>query len=401
MAVALSIRKFLVLGLGIGIPKNSMDNRFRIYYVLFDHSGRPAVPMPTLVVNPRTPQACEVQLKPGENFIGRGVANAVRLDDPSVSGTHCQITVTGDSVVVKELGSTNGTFINRTAVKEAILHPGQTLQLGAVEMDFAADGATALIGQMSGIPAPSSAPTSTAPPPALAVPRLPPPGVPKLPAPGAASRQAAPAKPAAGQKFLLGVAGGFAGGIAGMLIWFLVIKLTGYELGFIAWGVGALAGVGARVLGRAGSTGLGVAAALCAVIGIIGGQFLATKSELDKEMANAAASTYDERLAEAQKAAKLQTDQEIKVYLTSRDEEDNINADRIKSFRDNEQPKLKDLVSGKPTKEEFIKEQLRQRDRLESSMIINVVILFASFLHLFTLLWLFIGVSTSFRIASR
>ncbi|MDB6015889.1 MAG: domain containing protein [Pedosphaera sp.] len=95
--------------------------------------------MSRLVINPRTPQAREIQLKPGDNFIGRGFANDFQVEDPSVSGSHCQIVVNGNSVVVKDLGSTNGTFINRAPIKEGTLQLGQTLQLGGVEMLFEND----------------------------------------------------------------------------------------------------------------------------------------------------------------------------------------------------------------------------------------------------------------------
>jgi hypothetical protein len=42
-------------------------------------------------------------------------------------------------VLIKDLGSTNGTLVNRALVKEAVLQPGQTIHLGAVELHFLAD----------------------------------------------------------------------------------------------------------------------------------------------------------------------------------------------------------------------------------------------------------------------
>src|SRR3954470_4381736 len=95
--------------------------------------------MPRLVINPGTPQARELQLKPGVNYIGRGFANDHKIDDGSVSTSHCQIMVDGSLVIVKDLGSTNGTYINRTEVQEASLQGGQLLRLGTVEMLFEVD----------------------------------------------------------------------------------------------------------------------------------------------------------------------------------------------------------------------------------------------------------------------
>ena len=95
--------------------------------------------MARLVVNPGSPSAWEIELKPGPNFIGRGFANDVKIPDPSVSGSHCQILVDNLSVMIKDLGSTNGTFVNRSSVREASLQPGQTIHVGGVEILFVGD----------------------------------------------------------------------------------------------------------------------------------------------------------------------------------------------------------------------------------------------------------------------
>jgi len=99
--------------------------------------------MPKLLVNPSSPVVWEIQLKPGPNRLGRGEANDFTLTDPAVSGSHCEIRVTAQSVVIKDLGSTNGTFVNRALVREALLHEGDRIHLGAVEMIFAAEKAAA------------------------------------------------------------------------------------------------------------------------------------------------------------------------------------------------------------------------------------------------------------------
>ena len=95
--------------------------------------------MPRLLVNPGTPHQWEIALKPGANTLGRSSGCDGQVDHESVSGTHCQVMVNGDSVLVKDLGSTNGTFLNRAPIQEAKLTAGQRLQLGGVEMEFIAD----------------------------------------------------------------------------------------------------------------------------------------------------------------------------------------------------------------------------------------------------------------------
>jgi len=95
--------------------------------------------MARLVVNPGSPTAWEIELKAGADTIGRGFANDFKISDPSVSGSHCRIIIDSGNVIIKDLGSTNGTFINRAPVTEATLLPGQTIHLGGVEMLFRAD----------------------------------------------------------------------------------------------------------------------------------------------------------------------------------------------------------------------------------------------------------------------
>ncbi len=96
--------------------------------------------MSRLLVNPGNANAWEIQLKPGTNSLGRGETNDFVISDPSVSGSHCQIIVGASGAVIKDLGSTNGTYINRAAVQTAVLQHGQHIHLGGVEMLFEADG---------------------------------------------------------------------------------------------------------------------------------------------------------------------------------------------------------------------------------------------------------------------
>jgi len=95
--------------------------------------------MPRLLVNPGTPQAWEIELKPGTNHLGRGFANDFQIEDPSVSGSHCQIMVQEDTAVLRDPGSTNGSFVDGVRVQDAVLQSGQSVRLGSVQMIFYAD----------------------------------------------------------------------------------------------------------------------------------------------------------------------------------------------------------------------------------------------------------------------
>src|SRR6185503_2606373 len=83
-------------------------------------------------------QVQEIDLDQGTYRLGRSAANTVQLDEPSVSGSHCEIIVQNGTTTIRDLGSTNGTFIDQQPVSEGVLRPGQSLRLGSLEMVYEA-----------------------------------------------------------------------------------------------------------------------------------------------------------------------------------------------------------------------------------------------------------------------
>jgi hypothetical protein len=67
----------------------------------------------------------------------------------------------------------------------------------------------------------------------------------------------------------IAIAAGVLAAVFGGIIWTLIIALTGYEVGYVAWAIGALVGFGmSRVTPRRDSVAAGIAAAL-ALVGLI------------------------------------------------------------------------------------------------------------------------------------
>jgi diguanylate cyclase (GGDEF)-like protein len=62
--------------------------------------------------------------------VGRGDEADIRLDDDGVSRLHCSLAASGDSALVKDLGSSNGTFVNGDRVHERQLRDGDRVQIG-------------------------------------------------------------------------------------------------------------------------------------------------------------------------------------------------------------------------------------------------------------------------------
>lgn len=73
------------------------------------------------------------ELKQEKTTVGRHEDNNFQIPAPSVSGHHCEIIMRGDDVVVRDLNSTNGTYVNGDAVTETVLLPGQALRFGHIE----------------------------------------------------------------------------------------------------------------------------------------------------------------------------------------------------------------------------------------------------------------------------
>lgn len=76
------------------------------------------------------------ELRAGVNRIGRSPKNDLQLDHPTVSTSHCEITLSAEGIRVRDLGSTNGTFINGEQITELELESGNTLHVGEVEMEL-------------------------------------------------------------------------------------------------------------------------------------------------------------------------------------------------------------------------------------------------------------------------
>jgi pSer/pThr/pTyr-binding forkhead associated (FHA) protein len=84
-----------------------------------------------------------LELKVDKTTIGRVEDNTFPLTEPSVSSHHCEVVLRGADIVVRDLNSTNGTFINGEKITESVLKPGQILRLGQIEMRLEVEGATA------------------------------------------------------------------------------------------------------------------------------------------------------------------------------------------------------------------------------------------------------------------
>jgi len=64
--------------------------------------------------------------------IGRREDCDLRIPLPEISRRHAQLVVQGRSVILRDLGSTNGTYVNNQRITELQLNPGDHLVIGPV-----------------------------------------------------------------------------------------------------------------------------------------------------------------------------------------------------------------------------------------------------------------------------
>lgn len=77
----------------------------------------------------------EYRLHKGTTRLGRGADADIRIDDPGVSRHHADI-VLGADAVLRDLGSTNGTYVDGVQISETVLRDGSTIRLGSTSVTF-------------------------------------------------------------------------------------------------------------------------------------------------------------------------------------------------------------------------------------------------------------------------
>jgi len=112
----------------------------------------------------------------GPLVIGRKVDADLRVPQVEVSRAHCEISISGKKVVIRDLGSSNGTFVNDQKVQQTALKAGDRVRVGSVVFVVQVDGVPKDVGKaLAGAAATAAAPQKgKASPTAKAAPKAPP-----------------------------------------------------------------------------------------------------------------------------------------------------------------------------------------------------------------------------------
>lgn len=133
---------------------------FLLYFFLYQVvrvTSRELIALGTAVAapDPKTPpravgrlvvvDAAESDLTPGTGFVlepvttvGRHPSSTIRINEPFVSAEHAELAFANGRWWVRDLGSTNGTFLNDNPVTvSAGVRPGDIVQFGRVRLELA------------------------------------------------------------------------------------------------------------------------------------------------------------------------------------------------------------------------------------------------------------------------
>jgi pSer/pThr/pTyr-binding forkhead associated (FHA) protein len=90
----------------------------------------------------------EIQIKHSPEVIGRHTDCKVRIPDPSVSRQHCEISIADGKIMLRDLGSSNGTYVNRKRITQIELAAGDMIAIGKFIFVLRVDGKPANIDSM-------------------------------------------------------------------------------------------------------------------------------------------------------------------------------------------------------------------------------------------------------------
>ena len=95
--------------------------------------------MPKMIVSIDEVVIKEVQLTKDKTTLGRRPYNDIVINNLAVSGEHAVLQMSGGDVVLEDLNSTNGTYLNGKAVKKQQLQNGDSIEIGKYKIKFVGD----------------------------------------------------------------------------------------------------------------------------------------------------------------------------------------------------------------------------------------------------------------------
>ena len=148
------------------------------------------------------------------------------------------------------------------------------------------------------------------------------------------------------------------GAVIGALAWGAVTYWTGYEIGYLAWGLGLLVGFGGGFVGGGSGRSLGVVCAVLALGSIFAGKMMAIRFAAPEELRKIAYEQLTpDAFAEAQRDAgdfaQIKSEDQYAEYMVSHgfteaDEADSVSAEELDEFVEQSVPNLREFNQRSP-----------------------------------------------------
>ena len=197
--------------------------------------------------------------------------------------------------------------------------------------------------------------------------------------------------------------------VVGALIWGLISWKTGFEIGYVAWGIGIAVGVGSSKLGGRGAS-MGVYCGLLAFAAIFCGKLLAVEFSLEGQLREVAHDYFTRDLfndiaLDAKAFTALPDENSYQQFIFDRGYFDDagvtqvadVTQDHIDVFKNFSIPMLQQINDGSLTFEDW--QRMRTEDFISGTRegLSRMEVLKDNFSP-FDLLWAFLGISTAFKI---
>lgn len=197
----------------------------------------------------------------------------------------------------------------------------------------------------------------------------------------------------------MALVGASVGGVVGAIIWGALAYMTGFEIGYVAWGVGGLVGFGAVLLGGRGSFSTAVACGAIALGSIVAGRALAIQLTIDAMVPR---EIYNVMMQQAQAFSHVKSKREIPMfmvtqgYTTTMDPGD-IPREEVREFTEIQVPVLKQLHAEKPTFEEW-KETPDAQARLALVAAVPMAEFLKESVGFIDIIFALLGMATAFKV---
>ncbi|MFD0668123.1 FHA domain-containing protein [Ramlibacter sp. MAHUQ-53] len=120
--------------------------------------------MPKMIISIDGVVIKEVQLTKDRTTLGRRPYNDIVIDNLAVSGEHAVLQMGPGGVMLEDLNSTNGTYVNGKSVKRQFLHHNDAVEIGKYKIRYLDEAPAASFEKTMEVQPPAAAAAGIAPP---------------------------------------------------------------------------------------------------------------------------------------------------------------------------------------------------------------------------------------------